>query len=417
MTLRCCSLLAGIAGLLLWATSARADDAWDRFRGPNGSGVAAACDLPLSWDEKDYLWRVELQGVGHSSPVIRDGRLFITTADDKQNTRSVHCHSIADGKVLWHRDYPLKTHKKNASNSFASATAALDDRRAFVAFGTPEEYLIVALDQASGRELWKQDLGPYDAEHGFGGSPIVYRDLVIAANVQNSEGNVVALDRQTGKIVWKTPRKGERAAYSTPCLYQPAQGPAQLILTGSAHGFTSLDPQTGKLNWELPLFKARVVGSPIVLNDLILGGSGGGGAGRELIAVRPGDATGKVKPEKVYEIKAPIPYVPSPVLHDGRVFLCGDGGIFTCADAATGEIVWRERIDGKFFASPVLVGDRLYCASRDGEMVVLSAGATYKLLARFAIGEGTNATPAVAGGVMYIRTPAHLMAIAAKKAK
>lgn len=468
-----------LVSAFLWTVAAaQAGDTWERFRGPNGSGVAAECGIPVQWTEKDWRWRVELPGVGHSSPVVRGTRVFITTADEKTGARRLQCRHTADGRLLWEKEYPGSPFSKNKLNSYASSTPALDGLRVFLALVTPDEYTVVALDQASGGQCWRRTLGGYAAEHGFGCSPIVVDGLLIVPIEQNPpedpsapkkkpaarkkpadakakikpvadkaaagpaaaagpstaaaaavagvsgspaaakpaerKSSIVALDCRTGEIRWQTPRASERAAYSTPCLYEPAGRPAQLIFTSSAQGFSSLDPKTGKANWELPLFHNRVVGSPIIAAGLILASSGSGGGGREMFAVRPGEAVKDVQPEQVYEVKPPIPYVPTSVCDGRRVFLCGDGGVCTCIEAASGKQLWQSRLDGKFFASPVLVGNRVYCVSRDGDMMVLAAADKFKLLAQFNLGEASNATPAVAGGVMYVRTVSHLMAIGGK---
>jgi outer membrane protein assembly factor BamB len=164
----------------------------------------------------------------------------------------------------------------------------------------------------------------------------------------------------------------------------------------------------------MPLFTYRVVGSPIIASQLIFAAAGTGGVGRQMFAIRPGDPERGLEPQVAYEIKGPIPYVVTPVAKDPLLFLWNDQGIVTCLDAPTGKIRWRERLGGDFFASPVRVDDRLYCISRKGEMVVLAAAEQYRLLARFDLGERSQSTPAVAGGMMFLRTHTRLMAIGGK---
>lgn len=192
-------------------------------------------------------------------------------------------------------------------------------------------------------------------------------------------------------------------------------GAPQLILTSWSHGITSLDPRTGKLNWDLPVLKYRCVASPVVAAGLIFVTCGEGGGGKQMLAVRPGDPDKKSEAKVAYEVNAKLPYVVTPVARGNLIFLWTDSGIVSCLDAPTGKTLWQERVGGKYFGSPVRVGDRLYCMSRDGDAVVLAAADRYKLLGRVSLGELSHATPAVAGGVMYLRTQTHLMAISGQQ--
>ncbi len=222
---------------------------------------------------------------------------------------------------------------------------------------------------------------------------------------------MVALDAASGAERWKTPRRARKAAYSTPCLWETPGVAAQLIVTSWAHGVSSLDPQTGKPLWELPVFTYRVVGSPLVAAGLIFASSGGGGTGKPFVAVRPGNPARAAPPEVTHWARKQIPCVPTPVAGDGLVFLFGDQGLVKCVDAASGSERWQERVGGSYFGSPVRVDDRIYCISREGELVVLAAADKYRLLARIDLEEPSSSTPAVANGVMYLRTLSHVMAI------
>jgi len=309
------------------------------------------------------------------------------------------------------REYPSNTHAKNAFNAYASSTPALDEKHVYMLWATPESYTVLASDRRDGRERWRRDLGPYVAEHGFGCSPVVFGDVVIVSNDQDGPSSIVALDCSTGETKWVLPRETVKAGYSTPGIYRPLDGPAELILNSWGHGISSFDPFTGRLNWELDVFEHRVVGSPVVAGRLIWAGAGTGGSGKRSVAVRPGKPSAGVEPALVHDIVGSLPYVPTSVARGNLVFLWYDKGVVTCIDAPSGEIRWRERIGGDFFSSPVRVADRLYCISREGEMVVLAASERFQELARFSLEEPSNATPAVSDGVMYVRTLSHLMAI------
>jgi outer membrane protein assembly factor BamB len=406
----CRSSLAGCLVLFLMTAPAASD--WPRFRGPNGSGVSPAPAVPARWAERDYCWKVRLPGVGHSSAVVWGDKVFVTCADEKAGTRSVLCLSAPTGRELWRRDFAAEKHPRHPDNSSASATPAVDDRHLYVAFADARQYLVVALTHA-GKEVWRADLGPFKGGHGFGASPVVYGGIVAVPNDQDGPGALFGLDRDTGKVLWRVPRKS-RASYSTPCVYRPAGRPAQLIFTNYEHGVTSIDPKTGKVNWELDVFAKghmeTAIGSPVVAGDLILAPCGWLGVRQEVVAVRP-PQDGKATPRKVYTLDRSVPLCTTPLVKDGLLFLWNERGVVSCADARTGQVYWRERVPGSYYSSPVCMGGRLGNVSREGDFVVLSASKRYELLAVNRLGEGSHSTPAVAGGRLFVRTFSQVMAI------
>lgn len=383
---------------------------WTRFRGPNGTGVSMADTIPVKWTDKDYNWKVAIPGQGHSSPVLWGDKIFLTTSFDDGNKREVMCLSANDGKVLWTKDFPSKTHNKHKFNSFASATPCVDADHVYAVFSTPDSYTLIALDH-NGKEVWQDDFGNYESQHSCGASPIVYKDLVVLANEQDGPSSLIAVDRKTGELKWRTERRvaQQGTAYSTPCVFSQ-NGNEILIFNSKAHGVSGVDPATGKTLWDAPLLDKRSCSSPIFVGDTLFGSCGSGGGGNYIIAVKPG---GKL----AYQIKgsAEMPYVCTPIANGELVFFWSDKGVLTCVDAASGQVHFQERIGGNFFSSPIRVRDKLYGISTDGECVVVEAGKEYKELARIDLGEACHATPAVAGGKMYIRTFGHLMSLGGKK--
>jgi outer membrane protein assembly factor BamB len=387
---------------------------WSRFRGPNGSGVHPSQAIPARWTEADYNWRAALPGVGHSSPVVWGERIFLLSADPDNATRHVLCLQIADGSRLWQKDFPSEPHHLHVRNTFASSTPAVDGERVYVAWSVPSETTFLALDH-EGQIVWRRDLGPFDSQHGFGTSPVLYDDLVILCLQQKKPQEdgprtetsfIVALDRRSGRTCWQTKRMSEVVSYSTPCLYEPAGQAAQLICCSTAHGVFSLDPKSGRENWATNVLEMRTVSSPIVAGDLLLGTTGSGGGGNYLVAVRPGP-----RPEVAYRITTQAPYVPTPVARNGRVYLWYDKGIVSCIRAKDGRRVWQQRVGGNYSGSPVIAGDRLYCIDDDGVVIVLSASDRFELLGKNPLGEPSRSTPAVAQGRMYLRTESHLVSI------
>jgi outer membrane protein assembly factor BamB len=385
---------------------------WARFRGPNGAGQSEATSIPVQWTAQDCLWQVALTGVGNSSPVVWDDRIYLLSADPKDGTRFVLCHSTVDGRLIWKQDFPSKAHAIHQQNSLASSTPAVDKKHVYCAWATPEEFTLVALSH-DGRQAWRINLGTYVSRHGFGTSPILYQDLVIITGDSDTEAFVVAVEADSGKIRWKVPRRvheEQNASYAAPCIYRPAHGAAQLIVCSWAHGISSFDPLSGKIHWEAAVLERRPVGSPIIVGELVLANCGEGGGNNAVVAVRPPAAD--QEPTVAYRIdKTSAPYVPTLVAKDELVFLWGDRGVVTCIDGASGKIHWRERVGGNYSSSPVRVADHIYGVAADGEVVCLAASAEFHVLGRSSLGEPSRATPAVAGERMFLRGDSRLVAV------
>ncbi len=188
-------------------------------------------------------------------------------------------------------------------------------------------------------------------------------------------------------------------------------------MTSSAHGISSFDPHSGKLNWELPVMKHRTVGSPILADGLIFAACGEGGGGKQMFAVQPPDAAGKQPAKVAYNVDAKLPYVVTPVARGKLVFLWADQGLVSCLEAATGKKLWQQRVDGKYYGSPIRVRDRLYCISREGQVVVIAAADKFQLLGQTKLGEPSQSTPAVSGGVLFLRTQSQLLAVGKKQVR
>lgn len=402
----------GVGVILTWLIGPHAASAqeWTRFRGPNGSGIAQGAKAPLSWTAKDFRWKVQLAGVGHSSPVLWGERIFVTSGDVQEGKRLLQCLHAADGRELWRRSYPCEKHRQHEHNSWASATPAVDARHVYLCWASPRDYLVVALTH-DGEEKWRIDLGPYKSGHGFGVSPVVFDDLLLVCNEQEGKSSLVALACDGGKVRWHLPRRS-RTTYSTPCVFTPSGNAPELIYASYEHGLTSVNPRSGAVNWELDVFDKRhvetAIASPIVAGDLVLGSSGWLGVRKEVIGVRPDRA----KPERVFTWTKGSPLVPTPLVKDNLLFLWEDEGIVSCVELPAGKLHWRERVPGEYYSSPIWVAGHLLNVSRDGEVVVLRAGSKFEQLAVNPLGEGSHSTPAVSGGVIYFRTFRHLHALA-----
>jgi len=401
------------------------DDNWPRFRGFNGSGISDAATVPVQWMDTNYNWKVTLPGVGHSSPVVWGKRIFVTCGESTTAKRMVLCIDTVTGRTIWQRDYESKPFRQHGENSYATATPAVDADGVVACWTAPEAVIIVALDN-DGKEIWRRDLGPFVGIQGSGSSPIIVDDLVVYDNDQEDPASlpsfvyasadapkaagksfVIALERKSGKTRWQTERRSRQSAYMTPCINTSSNGLKEIILANAAHGVTGMDPVTGKVNWELPdVFTERCIGSPVAGGGLVIATEGKGMMGMKLLAIRPGPGA-----RTVYEIKKPVPLVTTPLIRGDRLFLWGDDGHVSCLRLSTGEVLWTQKVSGMFYSSPVYVNGRLYCTTKQGDVVVVSGADKFELLARVPLGEQCFATPAVAGGVIYFRTFTQLFSL------
>lgn len=414
------SLLAlAVIHCAIWNNSVAAQE-WVRFRGPNGSGVSEATTIPAQWTEKDINWKTTLPGMGHSSPVLWGNRIFLLSAEPDTAKRYVLGLNAGDGQIVWKREFPGVVHPLHALSSYASCTPTVDEKRVYVAWSDPLRTVLTALDH-SGNDVWSADLGPWVSMHGFGTSPILYEDLVILFCSQEAEKGgdrrqpkesfVVAVDRETGTVRWRTPRKIDNASFSVPCLHKTSKGKMELLCCSTAEGIFSLDPQTGAENWSEQAFKLRTVSSPVLVGEMVIGTTGkGGGSGNTLVAVKLGP-----KPELAYEVTSKVPYVPTPVAKGDLLFLWSDSGMVSCLQTSDGSEVWNQRLGGVFYGSPVCVGDKLFCVEDAGTVICLSASDTFQELGRFDLKDDCRSTPAIAGGKMYVRTFSHLFCVGGKK--
>ena len=286
---------------------------WPRFRGPNGMGMGRGDAIPAQWTPADYNWKVKLPGTGHGSPVIWNDRIFLIGCNEADATRIVVCLRAADGSVRWRRSFQSPRDKLNSLNSYGATTPAVDEKRLYVSWSGYDKIVLRALDH-DGKDVWSRDLGPHKSQHGPCTSPMLFGGvdgMVVLTNDQQGDSSLIAVAADTGKTLWKLPRRSGNAAYSTPCVYRPPSGAAELILTGTAGGVTSVNPKTGRLNWEVSdACPQRCVSSPVVAAGLIVATHGVGSRGK-LVAVRPrraarpGSPTGSRGTHRTFRVRCP----------------------------------------------------------------------------------------------------------------
>ena len=393
--------------LLVFTTALVNAENWPQFRGPNGAGISTQKGIPIKWTAKDYAWQVKLPGIGHSSPIVWEDRVIVTSAANKGEKRFIECYRADTGKPLWSEELGGNTHHKHGLNSFASSTPVTDGKMVYVSWGDNDEYFIVAHDFKSGAEKWRTQLKSSVSKHGHGTavSPVLFEDLVIILNEQDTDpGYIAALDKATGKERWKIERKIEIMTYATPIIIE-VKGEPQLINSCLDDGLMGINPRNGKVLWNTPCnFDLRTVAMPVHWKGIVYGSCGGGGKGKLMLAVKVGGKGNVTGTHIAWKRQRSLPYVPTPIVYGDHIYMWLDNGIVICANAKTGEEVWNERVGrGDFSSSPVCIDGKIYCSSRTGEFTVIKASPKYELLGRSQLGEATHATPAISNGRIFLR--------------
>jgi outer membrane protein assembly factor BamB len=376
---------------------------WTEFRGPTGQGHSRESGLPLNWSETENVaWKVSVPGRGWSSPVLVDDEIWLTTAMDDGRSLRVLCFNRDTGRIMQNVEVfqltdPGAVHQKN---SHASPTPILEGDRIYLHFGSHGTACITR----SGQIVWKMQELKYYHRHGPGGSPVVYGDLLIVSCDGYDIQFVVALDKHTGKIRWKSPRKGYQA-YTTPLTIQ-VEGKDQLISPG-AYRAVAYEPLTGKEIWSVRYGEGYSnVPRPVYGHGLVFICSGFEQA--ELLAVRP-DGRGDVTDSHIaWSLKRAVPLTPSPLLVGDELYLVSDNGIASCLDAKTGKAHWQQRLGGNYSAPPIFADGRIYFLNEEGESVVIEPGKAFKKLASNQLDGQTLASMAVSGRSIYIRSASHL---------
>jgi outer membrane protein assembly factor BamB len=398
---------------------AAAADNWPRFRGPRGEGRADDARLPLTWSEKkNVVWKTPIHDKGWSSPVVWGDQIWMTTARADGTRLFAVCVARGTGKVI--HDLEVFDVKEPAFchpfNSYASPTPAVEEGRVYVHFGT---YGTACLDSRTGRTLWARRDLHCDHFRGPGSSPILYRDLLIVHFDGVDVQYLVALDKASGKTVWKKDRNIDygtdnadfKKAYGTPSVLTLG-GKPQLV-SPAASATTAYDPRTGEELWHVYHGGMNVAAPPLYgLGRLFLCT---GDFGERLLAVRPGGTGDITRTHIDWTLKQQsVPSRSSPLLVGDFLYMVNEKGIASCVEARTGTVVWRERLGGAFTASPVFASGRIYFFDQDGTAHVVAAGRTWKRLAVNKLDDGCMASPAVAGDALFVRTRTHLYRIEGK---
>lgn len=420
-------IVLGVLCTVASAAEESPEKSWPQFRGPYGNGHAApdAKDLPLTWSETENVgWKLALPYEGHSSPVIMDNLLWLTAAMPDGSESHVLCvnldrRQLVRDRLLFRNENPEPL--GNNVNGYASPTPVLEGDRVYVHFGT---YGTACLKAGNGDVVWERRDLPCRHYRGPGSSPILYGDLLYLTFDGVDQQYVTALNKHTGETVWTTPRsthyddlddqglpkrEGDfRKAYTTPTVIETPTGP-QLISPGSMAAF-AYDPASGAELWTVRMGGYTPAIRPIYGEGMVYLANGRGGA--VFMAIRP-DGKGDVTDTHIaWRIEGgQVPQEPSPILVDGLVYLVSNSGTATCIEAASGAVVWSERLGGNYVASPLYAEGRLYFFNTQGKTTVLKPGRTLDILATNQLDDGPMASPAAVGRTIYLRSKSHLYAL------
>ncbi len=417
-----------LAAVLTFPHASAAD--WPEFRGPWGNGHAAApgdakpLGLPLTWSETENVkWKVAIPHRGWSTPVVLGGQVWLTAATTDGHDFFALCLNAETGQVrfnerLFHADKPEPL--GNNVNCYGSPSPAIEPGRVYIHFGT---YGTACLDTATFKVLWERTDLPCRHYRGPGSSVVLFENLVILTFDGVDVQYLVALDKKTGRTVWKTDRstkwddvdaQGRPAAegdfhkaFSTPLIVEVG-GKPQMISPASKCIF-AYDPRTGKELWKVRHTAHTAVVRPVFSNGLAIAHTGLGGP--QLWAIRMDGEGDVTQSHVVWKVAQDAPKTPSPIVVEDLLYMVSDDGVVTCIETATGKAVWKQRIGGSYAASPIYADGRLYFCSQQGKTTVLKPGRAFDALATNTLDGSFMASPAVSGKALFLRTKTHLYRI------
>jgi len=376
---------------------------WPEFRGPTGQGHSDERGLPLVWSEtKNVRWKVAIPGRGWSSPAIQGDRIWLTTATDEGKSLRAISLDRNTGAILQNVEvFRLKSlGNLNSKNSQASPTPVLEGDRVYLHFGA---YGTACINQ-SGEIVWKTRLDYDNGQHGPGGSPVIYDNLLILSCDGQDVQYVIALDKLTGKVRWKKLREGYQA-YTTPLVVRLPAG--DQVISPGAFRAVSYEPRTGKELWQVRYGDGfSNVPRPVYGDGLVFICTGF--QQPSLLAVRLDGRGDVTKSHIAWTLKRGVSLTPSPLLVGDELYMVSDNGVASCIDAKTGASHWQVRLGGNHSASPIYADGRIYFLSEEGESVVIAPGKEFKALAKNQLDGPTLASMAVSGASIFVRSQTHL---------
>jgi outer membrane protein assembly factor BamB len=396
-------LVAALAG----PPAASAQD-WPDFRGPDGQGHSSARGIPLDWSEsRNIAWKSPVPGSGWSTPIVSGDRVWLTTAvEDRGVSLRALAYDTASGREIVNVEV-FRTRSGSAlhpKNTRASPSPIVEGDRVYVHFGAAGTAALTT----TGEIVWKTQFA-YESQHGAGGSPVLYGDVLILSCDGSDTAFVVALDKRTGKTRWKTSRRQPwDQAYTTPLVIRAAD--RDQVVSVGAFRAASYDPQSGKEIWRVSYGEGfSNVPRPVFGNGLVYITTGF--FQPEILAVRADGSGDVTKTHVQWSLRRAAPLTPSPILVGNELYVVTDNGIASCVDAATGALVWQRRLNGTFSASPVFADGRIYFLAEDGVATVIAPGREFRQLALNRLDGATLASMALSSSAIYIRSATHLYRI------
>ncbi|MEX2112907.1 MAG: PQQ-binding-like beta-propeller repeat protein [Pirellulales bacterium] len=403
-----------LACLVAVSAAARAAENWPQFRGPTGDGMSTVTGLPVTWSEQEHVvWKTPIHGKAWSSPVIWDNQIWMTSATENGKQRYAVCVDRDSGKVLhdlllYAIPEPQFCHQ---FNSYASCTPVIEEGRVYVHFGSAGT---ACLDTSTGKVLWSREDLECDHFRGAASSPILFGNLLVVALDGYDYQYVVALDKETGKTVWRKDRniqydsnEGDiKKGYSTATIIE-VDGKQQLVYP-SAQDTIAYEPLTGDELWRVHHGGMNAAARPLFGHGRVYINTAAGGL--KLFALKVG-GTGDVTKDIEWKSSQGVSTRSSQLLIGDAIYMVSDAGIATCTDAHTGKAIWQKRLDGEFSASPICAEGRIYYCNQDGQTFVVAARPEYELLATNRLDDGCMASPAVYGKAIYLRTKTNLYRI------
>ncbi len=413
----------GVQSIVLYASFALLANGaeWMQFRGPGGRAVSDAKDLPVKWSLQENLaWKTDLPGPGTSSPIVVASRVYVTCYSGyglKPNEGSVDdlmrhfvCVDRKSGDVLWTKQFEPKLPESkysggnNSHHGYSSSTPASDGKRLYIFFGKSGVYCL----DLDGNQLWHASVGDRATGWGSSNSPVLYKNLVII-NASVESGSLIALDKTTGEEAWRA--EGMRSSWNTPLLVDVPKAKTEVVVVSTGH-ILGFDPDTGEELWRSKGFGGYICPSPTVHEGVVYA------LQSSALAVRAGGRGDVSETHELWRTSGGAT-VPSPVHHDGHLYWVR-GGTATCLDAATGEVVYRNRLSpgaGRVYSSVIVADGKLYCASQSNGVYVLAAKPEFEQLAHNVFADDssrTNASPIISDGQLLLRTDRRLYCVGQK---
>ena len=406
---RCAMIALAAIGVLLASDQADAEN-WPRWRGPAGVGISSETQVALRWSKStNVAWKAPIPGEGSSSPIVWGKFLFVTSALEDGTRRQLHCLHRDTGARLWTRevidDNPEIT---SALTGHAASTPVTDGQRVVAFFGNAG----LAAYDFQGEQLWHREFGEFESELGIASSPILFNDHLI--QVCDHDGKfyrtfdsfMICLDAATGRDVWKTNRRGLERSWSTPILV--AGDEAHELVVNAQDELRGYAPATGRLLWHVRGMTGWVTPSPVYASGLIFATSGKDGP---LMAILPGGRGDVTSTHVAWQHDRGGPYVCSPLVYRGRLYVLNEMGIMNCYRATTGERLFRQRLSGKFTASAVIAAEHVLVTNEAGKTYVLAAADDFRLVSENQLEDGCLASPAISAGRLFLRTKHQLWCV------